>query len=328
MNFGLLPPEINSARMHTGPGPDSMISASETWNELAVRLHEIGAEYSLLTSRLAQARQDPTATAVGELMAAYVDWLNTVAAQAEQTALGARAAVDAFESALAAMVPPVEITANRGRRILLAATNCLGQHSAAIADTEADYQQMWAQNADAMYTYAAAAQAASTVSPFSSPPPAAAELVRDPVAGIPATGKWSMIAAPQIISAGHDVMPTIPQTLKALSLSPMTRFDNCLSSVASSLSRLGSLSAPSDFAINHLSSLHKTAALNTSAAILSTPTQTGGATRRSVAGLGRATRVGRLSVPQSWTTAASPSPVGWKAFDEAYSVSEPSDFIW
>lgn len=328
MNFGLLPPEINSARMHTGPGPDSMISASETWKELAVRLHEIGAEYRSVTSTLAQATQDPTVTVIGELTAAYVGWLNTVAAQAEQTALRARAAVDAFTSALAAMVPPVEIAANRGRRIQLAATNRLGQHSAAIADTEADYQQMWAQDADAMYTYAAASQAASTVSPFSSPPPAAAELVRDPVAGTSAAGTWRMIAAPQIISAGHDVMPAIPQTLKALSLSPTTTFDACLSSVASSLSRLGSLSAPSDFAINHLSSLHKTAALNTSAAILSTLTRTGGTTRGSVDGLGRATQVGRLSVPQSWTTAAPPSPVAREAFDEGYSVSEPSDFIW
>jgi PPE-repeat protein len=46
----------------------------------------------------------------------------------------------------------------------------LGQNTPAIAATEALYGEMWAQDAAAMYGYAGSSAAASTVTPFESPP--------------------------------------------------------------------------------------------------------------------------------------------------------------
>ena len=78
----------------------------------------------------------------------------------------AAAAVSAFEAAFMATVPPPEIAANRALLMALAATNLLGQNTAAIMATEAQYAEMWAQDAAAMYGYAGASSQASTLAPF------------------------------------------------------------------------------------------------------------------------------------------------------------------
>ena len=61
-----------------------------------------------------------------------------------------------------ARAPPAEIAANRAQLASLVATNIIGQNNAAIAATEAQYGEMWAQDAAAMDTYAASSAAAST----------------------------------------------------------------------------------------------------------------------------------------------------------------------
>jgi PPE-repeat protein len=38
MMFAALPPEINSGRMYTGPGPGSMLAAATAWEQLAADL--------------------------------------------------------------------------------------------------------------------------------------------------------------------------------------------------------------------------------------------------------------------------------------------------
>jgi PPE-repeat protein len=52
----------------------------------------------------------------------------------------------------------------------LIATNFFGQNTPAIAATEAHYMEMWAQDATAMYTYAADSTTASTLTPYNEPP--------------------------------------------------------------------------------------------------------------------------------------------------------------
>jgi PPE-repeat protein len=96
--------------------------------------------------------------------------MNATAAQAEETATQARAAVAAYEAAFAATVPPPVIVANRTLLMTLIATNILGQNTPAIAATEAHYMEMWAQDAAAMYGYAGSSAAATQLTPFTQPP--------------------------------------------------------------------------------------------------------------------------------------------------------------
>src|ERR1700757_602280 len=103
-------------------------------------------------------------------VAPYTAWMSATATQAEQTAMQARAAVAAYETAFAATVPPPIIAANRALLMSLIATNFLGQNTPAIAATEAHYAEMWAQDAAAMFGYAGASAAATTVTPFNPPP--------------------------------------------------------------------------------------------------------------------------------------------------------------
>jgi hypothetical protein len=52
MDFGALPPEINSGRMYTGPGRGSMLAASAAWDGLAADLHFTAASYQSVISDL------------------------------------------------------------------------------------------------------------------------------------------------------------------------------------------------------------------------------------------------------------------------------------
>jgi PPE-repeat protein len=62
------------------------------------------------------------------------------------------------------------VVANRVQLVTLVATNFLGQNTPAIMATEAEYSEMWAQDATAMYIYAASSATASTFKTFTSPP--------------------------------------------------------------------------------------------------------------------------------------------------------------
>ncbi len=90
-----------------------------------------------------------------------MSWLGTTAGQAEQTAGQAKAAASAYETALAATVPPAEILANRTQLLQLVPANLFGQYNAAIAALEAEYAQFWAQDVAAITGYAGSSQSAT-----------------------------------------------------------------------------------------------------------------------------------------------------------------------
>jgi PPE-repeat protein len=171
MDFAVLPPEINSGRMYTGPGAGPMLAAAAAWDDLATELSSTAASYASTVSSLTGGTwQGPSSESMAAAAATYVEWMNTTAAQAEVTSTQAKAAVAAYEAAFAATVPPPVIEANRALLMMLIATNILGQNTPAIAATEAHYVEMWAQDAAAMYGYAGAASSASVLTPFTEPP--------------------------------------------------------------------------------------------------------------------------------------------------------------
>jgi PPE-repeat protein len=170
MDFGIYPPEINSGRMYTGPGSGPMMAAAQAWGSLADELYTAASAYQSVVSELTSgAWSGPSSEAMSAAAGAYVEWLSATAAQAEQTATQARAAAAGYEAAFAMTVPPAEIAANRSLLAVLVATNFLGINTPAIAATEAQYAEMWAQDAAAMYGYAGSSAAATVLTPFSSP---------------------------------------------------------------------------------------------------------------------------------------------------------------
>ncbi len=170
-DFGALPPEINSGRIYTGPGAGPLMAAGTAWDELAAELGTAASGYSSVISELTNGLwAGPTSSSMVAAVLPYVSWLSAASALSEQTASQARAAAAAFEAAFAMTVPPPEIAANRALLMALIATNFFGQNTPAIAATEAQYMQMWAQDAVAMYGYAGASTAAGQLTPFSSPP--------------------------------------------------------------------------------------------------------------------------------------------------------------
>jgi PPE-repeat protein len=170
IDYATLPPEINSARMYSGAGSAPMLAAGAAWSQLATEMRSAAASYSSVVTNLTSGSwQGPASASMAAAAAPYAAWMNTTATQAEQTAAQAQAAVSAYESAFSMTVPPAEIAANRTQLASLVADNVLGQNAPAIAATEAQYGDMWAQDAAAMYGYAGSSAAATQLTPFSQP---------------------------------------------------------------------------------------------------------------------------------------------------------------
>jgi PPE-repeat protein len=171
MDFGALPPEINSARMYSGPGSGPLMAAATAWDGLATELDSTATSYSSVISELtSEDWLGPSSASMAAAAAPYAAWMSTTAAQAEQAAAQAKAAASAYEAAFAMTVHPAVVAANRSQTMVLIATNILGQNTAAIAASEAQYAEMWAQDSAAMQGYASFSAAASRLTPFASPP--------------------------------------------------------------------------------------------------------------------------------------------------------------
>jgi PPE-repeat protein len=162
MNFSVLPPEVNSARLFSGAGSAPMLEAASAWNGLAEQLASASSSFSSVTSGLtAQAWQGPASAAMAAAAAPYAGWLSAAAARATGAAGQAQAVADAFEAARAATIHPLAVAANRNGLVQLVMSNFFGQNAPVIAATEAQYEQMWAQDVTAMAGYHAGASAAA-----------------------------------------------------------------------------------------------------------------------------------------------------------------------
>ncbi len=241
IDFGLLPPEINSGRMYAGPGSAPMLVAATAWDALAAELGTATTSYGSVISELTSAPWVGSSSAsMVAAVAPYVSWLGAAGNLAEESANRARAAAGAFEAAFVMTVPPFIVAANRVLLMTLIATNFFGQNSPAIAATEAEYMEMWAQDAAAMYGYAGSSATASNLTPFTSPPTttssngvasqtaAVAQAVATPAGN---TSQATVATAPQLVSS-----TAVPEALHPLSAT--TTATTTLSSDSSSSSGL------------------------------------------------------------------------------------------
>ncbi|OMC07599.1 PPE family protein [Mycobacterium sp. SP-6446] len=162
------PPEVTSALIHSGPGPESWLAAANAWRELAIELGQTAADYAATVASIPW--QGPAATAMTLSTIPYVSWMQTTAAEAAQLSMAATSMAGSFVATQTAIVHPSVVTANRTLLAQLIATNYFGINFPAIAATELQYLQMWADNTTAMLGYQATSLQTMALQPFTPPP--------------------------------------------------------------------------------------------------------------------------------------------------------------
>jgi PPE-repeat protein len=284
MDFGALPPEVNSARMYLGAGASPLVAAAASWSQIAAELSSAAAGCIATTSGLATVWMGPSSLAMQQAATAYSAWLTATAAQADRTAAQALAAVAAYETAFAATVAPPVIAANRALLSALVAGNIVGQNTAVIAATEAQYAEMWAQDAAAMNAYQTSSAAAIQLPTFSVP---------QAIAGL-----LNPNAIPII---GLDNGSLLGQYVQSfLSSGSIAEAPLGLLGLFSSLWAFTSPGSPMAQALNRLTATAESSA---------TPAATAIAAPSVRVSVGTAQRVGLLRTPTEWARPAPASPV-------------------
>jgi PPE-repeat protein len=174
LDFAALPPEINSSLMYAGAGSGPLMAAATAWSNLAAELSTTASSWESIVGTLTGEQWTGAGSAAAAAAAEpYISWLTTSSAAAEQAGAQASTAAAAYEAAFTGTVPPPVIAANRSLLAALVATNFLGINTPAIMATEAQYMEMWVQDALTMYTYAASAAASSVLQPLTPASPTA-----------------------------------------------------------------------------------------------------------------------------------------------------------
>jgi PPE-repeat protein len=299
IDFGALPPEINSARMYAGAGPGPMMAAAASWDYLAAELASSAASYSSVTAELTSSSWfGPASRSMIAAATPYVSWLSAAATLAEQTSIQARVVASAFEAAFAMTVPPPVVAENRALLLMLVATNFFGQNTPAIAATEVSYAEMWAQDAAAMNGYAGSATTASQLVPFVEPARSTDEtgVAAQEAAVAQAAAAAAGTGAPSATQASiNDMVNSLSSQIKGLLFGvldvtfwPMTYLGSLI------FSQIGVL-WPEHLAGGTAVGLSATSAL-------AAPVNLGGGLIS--ANLASSTKIGSLSVPTSWSATA------------------------
>lgn len=299
IDFGALPPEINSARMYAGAGPGPMMAAAAAWDYLAAELAASASSYSSVTAELTSSSWfGPASRSMLAAATPYIAWLSAAAALAEQTSTQAKAVASAFDAAFAMTVPPPVVAENRAQLLLLVATNFFGQNSAAIAATEASYAEMWAQDAAAMNGYAGLAATASQLAPFTEPAQTTdqAGLAQQQAAVAQAAAAAAGTGAPPATQSSlNDIVNTLSNQIKGLLFGPLDVIYWPMIYVGSLIfSQIGAL-WPEHLAAGAAVGFSATPAL-------AAPVGFGGGLVS--ANLASSTKIGSLSVPTSWAATA------------------------
>ncbi|CDO88741.1 PPE family protein [Mycobacterium triplex] len=339
IDFGALPPEVNSARMYAGAGSTSMTTAASAWRSLAAELNSAALGYdNVITQLSSEEWLGPASAAAVQALTPYVSWMKTTAVQAEEAAQQLDSAAVAFETAFASVVPPPLIAQNRALLTQALQTNVLGQNTGVIAQLESQYGQMWAQDATTMYSYAGQSATAAKVTPFKDAPEVSTQDAGAKQGA--ATSQASATGAGNAAKTTADAIEQTPNTIKAAAAPAATATDPFTEAW---FLLTGQTTLPSSFAtfINGLSPFagfaYNTEGLpyfsvgmgNSGVQIAKSTGAIGGAAASAAAaapkglaglggmlgggahaapavaaGLGNAASVGRLSVPAVWSGAA------------------------
>ncbi|MCV7091609.1 PPE family protein [Mycobacterium interjectum] len=332
MYFAFFPPEVNSALMYAGPGSGPLVAAAAAWDGLATDLYATASSYQSVIANLSSGWSGPSAMAMAGAAAPYVSWMGATAAAAAQASAQASAAVSAYETAFAMTVPPAVVATNRALLAALVATNIFGQNSPAIAATEAQYMEMWAQDVAAMNGYATSASGAVQVPALSVPPSMTNAAAATPALGI--TDGASVLAAlttlgtqTQVALSSLSAAPPVAWVLNTTGLSTLLNGGGFSQSSLYSLEAAYYMVSMGQQPISLLTNMGNATANSTGATGLTGSEElltsigqlvdgkmqlvVGGVTNQlkswgtTISGeLAHAAKIGGLSIPPGWSTAA------------------------
>lgn len=325
IDFGALPPEINSARMYVGAGAAPMMAAATAWNGLSVELSTTADSFeSVITQLTTEQWMGPASLSMAAAAQPFLAWLTYTAESTALAGTQAIASAAAYETAFAMTVPPAEVAANRALLATLVATNILGQNTPAIAATEAQYGEMWAQDALAMYGYAASSAAAGRLNPLTSPArltnPAGLTSQAAAVSQAAAANSVQQVGLSNFITNAPNAAMSMASPLAAEAVDTLPEdiselVDNAVNGVVNTAAWFSMAGITSAIFLGHTLQTLGPAAGGAATAL---PGAAGAAAlANSVtpagAALGAAGSVGGLSVPASWSTAAPAVTVGTTA---------------
>jgi PPE-repeat protein len=255
----------------------------------------------------------PSSLAMASAFGPYVAWTAGAAARAEEAASQGRLAVEIYDAAFAMTVPPEAVIANRAQLASLIATNFLGQNSPAIAATEAHYSEMWAQDAAAMYGYAAGSAEASMLTTFTSAPqvtnPAGLAGQATAVAGVSGTlqssvaGLVSSVTATlQALASPASIASSLDTTLSSFETQLPYTLPNYFQALATPLYGMSAVLGIAQTTQGLARAAGEGAAVAAQGAASAASSGAGVLGSGVLGSLGSATSLGPLSVPPSWTS--------------------------
>ncbi|OSC40067.1 PPE family protein [Mycobacterium decipiens] len=330
MDFAALPPEVNSGRMYTGAGVGSWLTAAAAWDKVAEGLYAAASSYDSEITGLTFGWLGPSSLLMAAAAAPYLAWITATASLAEFVATKAKLVAAAFEMAFAKTVPPPLIVANRALLLALIATNFFGQNTPAIAITEAHYTEMWVQDAEAMYEYAATASAASQLTPFAPPAPTTNPSGRagQLAAVAQAVGKATVThAAARPLTSLHELIGSVSETLRLVASPTTGNLPARLQALLSALQKasypmmaIRIATVPVEYALAMMEgsnmgqmmqrfALSKLPALLRLGALRAPLEALHNAVSPVSAAIGRAGSIGGLSVPPSWVADKAITPL-------------------
>jgi PPE-repeat protein len=343
LDFAAMPPEMNSALMYAGAGAGPLMAAATAWNNLAAELSTTATQWeSIITALTTEQWTGAGSAAAAAAAQPIVSWLTTTAAAAEQAGAQATASAAAYEAAFAATVPPPVIAANRAQLAALIATNFLGVNTPAIMATEAQYAEMWVQDATTMYTYQATSTATGVLQPVTPMSPATnpagqglqAASVAQATTSTPVQALTNAVSAvapaadpPSDLITSIDGLIGTPFIFNGVNGGVNTAAWFVMNTIPTAVSlghttgTVGSI----PFALSDAVAPAAGAAAITPGTMVGSVAPMGGLGAAASASMGEASAVGGLSVPASWSAAApaslasSTAPLagsGWTAATE------------